>query len=86
MKRYILICLFLTLAVLGASAQNFSLTGTVSGPSGKAIPNATIVLKNTAYATTCDSVGNYHIINIKAGSSYSLQAYGRRIYYAKPCI
>jgi Fe(3+) dicitrate transport protein len=67
MKRYILICLFLTLAVLGASAQNFSLTGTVSGPSGKAIPNATIVLKNTAYATTCDSVGNYHIINIKAG-------------------
>lgn len=68
MKPYhILICIFLTLSALGASAQNFIVKGAVSTSSGKGIPNATLVLKNTVYATTCDSAGNYHLDNLKAG-------------------
>ena len=52
--------------------------GTVMDPSGAAIPNATVTLKNpntglTRHAQT-DASGNYEFLSVPVGENYSLQA------------
>jgi Fe(3+) dicitrate transport protein len=63
--KYIYILLFL-LSGLTVSAQTVSLTGTVKDVSGNIVPDATVSLKNTTYATKCDSTGNFSL-TITAG-------------------
>ena len=64
---FILLSLFL-LNTLHAHAQTFTVTGTVQTAAGKGVANATITLKNTSYATTCDSMGNYQLKAVSPGS------------------
>jgi len=71
MKK-ILLFIALVFSILKLSAQTFILSGVVKSPAGITIPNASVSLKNTPYAITCDSVGNYKITNIKRGN-YTLQ-------------
>jgi Fe(3+) dicitrate transport protein len=57
---------------LQCSAQTFSISGTIKAPSGEAVANASVVLKNTAYSAIGDTLGNYHLKNVNAGK-YILQ-------------
>lgn len=72
MKRtLILTCLILLICSLAALAQTFTLNGTIKSGTGSAVANASVILKNTTYRTTCDSLGSYQLKNIKPGN-YSL--------------
>src|SRR6201996_604401 len=64
---FILLSLFL-LNTLHTDAQTFTVTGTVQTVAGKGVANATVTLKNTGYATTCDSMGNYQLKTVSPGS------------------
>lgn len=69
MKRnLILICLILIIFLPELSAQNFSVKGNVKNVSGEGVPNASVFLKNTAYAGICDNSGSYKLRNVKPGN------------------
>lgn len=70
--KYLYILCFLLLNALYSSAQTYVINGSVKTPLGKGVANATVALKNTAYATRCDSDGNYRL-NTTAGN-YTLTA------------
>jgi Fe(3+) dicitrate transport protein len=62
--KYFYILLFLLISALQLSAQNFTINGSVKTTTGKGVANATIILKNTRYATKCDTTGNYQLTGI----------------------
>lgn len=67
-NRYLLLPLFLLIFSLQLSAQNFTISGTVTTNSGKAVSRANIALMNTRYATTCDTAGVFTLKNIGQGN------------------
>jgi len=62
MKKVLLFCLVLTFTCLGAQAQEYQLTGTVTDQQGKALPGTNIVKKGTSSGTSTDSQGQYRIL------------------------
>ena len=80
-SRKALTCLF-ALLMMGGQLLHGEVTagvlGTVLDPSGAAIPNATVTLKNSdtglvRHAQT-DAAGNYEFLSVPVGESYTLQA------------
>jgi hypothetical protein len=72
---------FLFAAALGAQAPGAVLSGTVTDPAGKAVPNARISAKNTATGQTAeietDSAGRYDGLNLAPGDyEFSVAAPG----------
>jgi TonB family protein len=71
--KLVALCLILPLAAIRLPGQNLSgkFTGTVSDPSGGAVPNATIVMTNhkanTVDMTTSDAEGNFAFKALSAG-------------------
>jgi len=57
--KYLYILSFLLISTFQLSAQSLIINGTVKTASGAGVPNASVKLKNTAYATKCDSAGNF---------------------------
>ncbi len=73
MKHFYILFLFVILfSSFRLSAQTFTISGNVKNSSGENIAGASVSLKNTGYATSTDSAGNYQIKNIKPGK-YTLQ-------------
>ncbi|MDB5155331.1 MAG: hypothetical protein JWR50_38 [Mucilaginibacter sp.] len=70
--KYLYILSFLLISAFKLSAQSLIINGTVKTASGTGVPNASVRLKNTAYATRCDTVGNFQL-NVSAGR-YTLMA------------
>ncbi|GAB4046591.1 TonB-dependent receptor domain-containing protein [Spirosoma litoris] len=67
------ILLFLILTITSpVLAQTFTVKGYVKTALGEGIPNASLVLTNTDYATVCDSSGSYRLKKIKPGD-YTLE-------------
>ncbi|QMW06667.1 TonB-dependent receptor [Spirosoma foliorum] len=67
------ILLFLILTITSpVLAQTFTVKGHVKTALGEGIPNASLVLTNTEYATVCDSSGSYRLKRIKPGD-YTLE-------------
>jgi Fe(3+) dicitrate transport protein len=75
---YILLSLFL-LNTLHVAAQTFTIKGTVQTAAGKSIANATVTLKNTSYATTCDSAGNYQLKVAPGSYTIAVSAVGYKL-------
>jgi len=73
MKRtFIPTILLFLLCSFNLSAQTFTINGEVKSLSGNGVANASVALKGTSYAAICDSLGNYHLSNLKPGN-YVLQ-------------
>lgn len=68
--------LTLLLSTLQLSAQTYTINGTVKDQAGKGITNATIVLKNTTYATKCDSAGSFQLNVASANYTIIITAIG----------
>ncbi|HEY0244497.1 MAG TPA: TonB-dependent receptor [Mucilaginibacter sp.] len=66
------IFLFLFASFFKLAAQTFTVNGQIKATSGEGVTNATVTLKNTPYAATCDSTGNYQLQGIKPGN-YTMQ-------------
>ncbi|WP_158796713.1 TonB-dependent receptor [Pedobacter sp. L105] len=67
-KTLILIFSLLMMSTFKLAAQTFTVRGTIKAASGEAVVNASVFLKNTHYAMTSDSAGNYLLKDIKKGN------------------
>jgi Fe(3+) dicitrate transport protein len=67
-KTYILLCLIILTAAFRSAAQTFTIKGRITSTLGKGVADATVLIKNTAFVTTSDSVGNYELKNIGRGN------------------
>ncbi len=63
------ILLFLMVLSLYVSAQELSITGTVTDDTGNAMPGVTVFLKGTTQGTTTDVDGKYTISGVSIGST-----------------
>lgn len=61
MKRILLLSLFSCFVMFSALAQDRTVTGTVRGDDGEAIPGVNVILKGTTNGTTSDFDGNYSL-------------------------
>lgn len=68
MKKYYIILLLTFISFLQATAQTFTISGTVKTADGQSVSGATVALKGTSYATASDSSGNYTLAALPAGS------------------
>jgi Fe(3+) dicitrate transport protein len=68
MKKYYTILALLVTLSLNASAQSFTINGSVKTADGNVIVGATVSLKSTSYATATDASGNFKLSMIPAGS------------------
>lgn len=66
--KYIYILSFLLISSLNLAAQTYTVSGSVKNTSGRAVANATVLLKNTSYITHCDSGGNYRLNDVSKGN------------------
>ncbi len=60
----------------GAIAQQQSISGTVTGEDGNAIPGVTVIVKGTTKGTVTDADGNYTLTNIPANSTLAFSFVG----------
>ncbi len=71
------LALTLPLAAVSAAAQYYALRGTIIDPTGRALPNATVVLTNTAsaarYEVRSDAAGRFEFVGL-VPASYALEA------------
>jgi len=74
-----ILLLFLS-APLQAQVAGAALSGTVTGPSGAAVANARVTVKNAATGqsteTQTDSFGSYHVQNLMSGD-YDVSVSGK---------
>ncbi|MCF6332891.1 MAG: SusC/RagA family TonB-linked outer membrane protein [Draconibacterium sp.] len=63
---------------LGAFAQQKTLTGTVVGADGVAIPGVTVFVKGTTTGTVTDIDGNYSLINVPENATLSFSFVGMK--------
>ena len=72
LRKFLIICLFLFSFAFLASAQEATIVGTVTDPSGAPVPNVTITMTNTAtgvvHTTVSNSVGQYVAPNLYIGN------------------
>ncbi|MFD0794655.1 DUF5686 and carboxypeptidase regulatory-like domain-containing protein [Mucilaginibacter litoreus] len=66
MRRYLLIFLF-TLLAYGATAQQFTLSGRVTGNKGEPVSFTAVYIRNSTYGTTANEEGRYHL-KLEAGN------------------
>ena len=71
-KTFTLIFLLTIIGTIKLAAQTFTVRGTLKTNSGEAVTNASVFLKNTPYAVTTDSLGNYLLKDIMKGN-YTLE-------------
>ncbi|WP_426671190.1 TonB-dependent receptor domain-containing protein [Mucilaginibacter sp. McL0603] len=73
MKHFFFPIILLSIFIsLKCSAQNFTISGSIKTASGEDVANASVILKNTKYASTGDTAGYYQLKNIQTGN-YTLQ-------------
>ncbi|HEY0176904.1 MAG TPA: TonB-dependent receptor [Pedobacter sp.] len=68
MRIFSILTILLLISTLQLAAQTFTVKGKISTAAGGTIANVSAMLKNTSYATTGDSTGNYRLTDIKPGS------------------
>ncbi|WP_448701957.1 TonB-dependent receptor domain-containing protein [Mucilaginibacter sp. AW1-3] len=69
MKRaFILITILLSITSLTASAQTFSISGSVKNVNGNGLAGATVVVNNTRYSMACDTAGNFILKDVQPGN------------------
>ncbi|TSJ44064.1 TonB-dependent receptor [Mucilaginibacter corticis] len=74
--KYLYILSFLLISVFRLSAQNLTINGTVKTTAGEGVPNASVRLKNTSYATRCDTAGNFQLSISKGRYTLTATAVG----------
>ena len=73
MKHFFFPIILLSIFIsLKCSAQNYTIKGSIKTASGEGVANASVMLKNTKYASTGDTAGYYQLKNIQSGN-YTLQ-------------
>ena len=59
MRKHLLAILFV-LTVFTASAQQYTLSGIITGQKNEAVPFTSVYIRNSTYGTTANEEGHYH--------------------------
>lgn len=79
-RRWVVLLLF-AFAAFPAAAQNITVTGSVQGPDGDALPGVSVLLKGTGNGTVTDASGQFDI-SARPGDSLEFRGVGYRSSWA----